>query len=56
MLPKDEKNGKATKFVGTDPGLGNVADFEETVIGEIGGKPSHGEFKEEPESPVKDKK
>ena len=46
MLPKDEAGGKASKFVGTDPGLGNVADFEGTVIGEIGGRPSQGEFKE----------
>jgi hypothetical protein len=47
MLPKDGKGSKATKFIGADPGLGNVADFEGTVIGEIGGKPSSGEFKEE---------
>jgi len=46
MVPKDEKDGKAAKFVGTDPGLGNVADFEGTVLGEIGGKPAQGEFKE----------
>lgn len=46
MLPKDEKDGKSTKFVGTDAGLGNVADFEGTVLGEIDGKPSQGEFKE----------
>jgi hypothetical protein len=46
MLPKDEMDGKATKFVGTDPGLGNVADFEGTVVAEIDGKPSQGEFKE----------
>ena len=46
MLPKDEKDGKASKFVGTDPGLGNVAEFEGTVFGEIDGKPSQGEFKE----------
>ncbi len=46
MLPKDEASGKASKFVGTDPGLGNVADFEGTVLGEIDGKPSQGEFKE----------
>ncbi|MSR32103.1 MAG: hypothetical protein EXR99_11405 [Gemmataceae bacterium] len=47
MLPKDEKEGKAMKFVGTDPGLGNLADFAGTVLGEIDGKPSQGEFKEE---------
>ena len=46
LLPKDEKDGKASKFVGTDPGLGNVADFEGTVLGDIDGKPSQGEFKE----------
>ncbi|AWM36527.1 hypothetical protein GobsT_56610 [Gemmata obscuriglobus] len=42
----EAKDGKASKFVGTDPGLGNVADFEGTVAGEIAGKPSSGEFKE----------
>jgi len=47
LLPKDESGGKATKFIGTDPGLGNVADFAGTVLGEIDGKPSQGEFKEE---------
>lgn len=46
MLPQAEKDGKASKFVGTDPGLGNVADFAGTVLGEINGKPSQGEFKE----------
>ena len=46
MVPKDLKDGLATKYVGTDPGLGNVADFEGTVLGEIDGKPSSGEFKE----------
>lgn len=46
LQAKDEKDGKAAKFVGTDPGIGNVADFEGTVLGEIDGKPSQGEFKE----------
>ena len=46
LLPKDAKDGKAAKFVGTDPGIGNVADFAGTVTGEIDGKPSSGEFKE----------
>jgi hypothetical protein len=46
LLPTDEKDGKATTFVGTDPGLGNVADFAGTVLGEINGKPSEGKFKE----------
>jgi len=47
LLPKVAADGKASKFVGTDPGLGNVADFEGTVIGEIDGRPSQGTFKEE---------
>jgi hypothetical protein len=46
LKPADEKDGKASKFVGADPGIGNVADFEGTVVGEIDGKPSQGEFKE----------
>lgn len=46
LLPKNEKDGKASKFVGTDPGIGNVADFEGTVVGAIDGKPSQGTFKE----------
>lgn len=46
MLSKDETGGKASDFVGNDPGLGNVADFEGTVLGEIDGKPSQGTFKE----------
>lgn len=47
LKPVDAKDGKASKFVGTDSGLGNVADFSGTVIGEIERKPSQGEFKEE---------
>lgn len=46
LLPVDAQDGKAAKFVGTDPGIGNVADFEGTVLGEIDGKPSQGKFKE----------
>ena len=46
MLPEDAADGKASKFVGTDPGIGNVADFEGTVSGEIDSKPAQGEFKE----------
>ena len=46
LLPKDEAGGKASKFVGTDPGISNVADFAGTVLGEIDCKPSQGEFKE----------
>jgi hypothetical protein len=46
MLPKDEADGKASKFVGTEPGLGNIADFDGTVTATIDRKPSQGEFKE----------
>jgi hypothetical protein len=46
MLPKDEADGKASKFVGTDPGLGNVADFDGDVTATIDGKPAKGKFEE----------
>jgi hypothetical protein len=46
MLPESAADGKASKFVGTDPGIGNVADFEGTVSGEIDSKPAQGAFKE----------
>jgi hypothetical protein len=46
LKPVDEKDGKATKFVGTDEGIGNVADFAGTVVADIDGKPAQGEFKE----------
>jgi hypothetical protein len=46
MSPADSAEGKASKFVGSDPGIGNVADFAGTVSGEIDGKPAMGEFKE----------
>ena len=46
LEPEDATDGKASKFVGSDPGIGNVADFEGTVVGKIDGKPSQGEFKE----------
>ena len=42
----DAKDGKASKFVGTDPGVGNVADFEGVINGAIDGVGSKGEFKE----------
>ncbi len=42
----DAADGKAATFAGTDPGIGNVADFEGTVSGEIDGKPASGAFKE----------
>ena len=46
MKPVDTADGKASKFVGSDPGIGNVADFEGTVSGEIESKPAMGEFAE----------
>ena len=46
LAATDEKDGKATTFVGTDPGLGNVAEFEGAVNGVLDAKPSKGEFKE----------
>ena len=46
LSPEDEQDGKAAKFVGTDPGIGNVADFAGTVVGQIDGQPSEGQFEE----------
>jgi hypothetical protein len=46
MSPADAADGKSATFVGTDHGIGNVADFAGTVSGEIDGKPAMGEFKE----------
>jgi hypothetical protein len=47
LTAQDEKDGKASKFTGTDPGLELVADHAGTIIGEVDGKPAQGEFKEE---------
>ena len=46
LLPADPIEGKASKFVGTDAGIGEVADFAGTVTGLIDGMPSSGEFQE----------
>ncbi len=46
MQPVDATDGKAAKYVGTDPGIANVADFAGTVSGEIDNKPAMGEFDE----------
>lgn len=46
LLPADATAGKASAFVGTDPGIANVADFAGTVTGEIDGKPASGDFDE----------
>ena len=46
MQPVDPTDGQTAVFVGSDPGIGNVADFAGTVSGEIDGKPAMGEFKE----------
>jgi hypothetical protein len=42
----DEKDGKATRYIGTDDGLGTEAEHSGTITGVIDGKPSSGEFKE----------
>jgi len=47
LRPVDEKDGKATRFIGTDDGLGIEAEHSGAITGEIDGKPSSGEFKEE---------
>lgn len=47
LNPTDEKGGKATKFVGTDPGLEHEAEHEGTLFGDINGKRTEGKFKEE---------
>ncbi len=46
LTPSDAVDGKAATFTGSDAGIANVADFAGTVIGEIDGKPSQGEFAE----------
>lgn len=46
LSPTNEADGKATSFVGSDPGVGSVADFAGSVSGEIDGKPAMGEFQE----------
>jgi hypothetical protein len=46
LMPNSAESGAATTLVGSDPGIGNVADFEGTLAGEIDGKPVMGEFKE----------
>src|SRR5262249_48558857 len=43
----DAKDGKASRYAGTDDSLGIEAEHTGTVIGEIDGKPSSGKFKEE---------
>ena len=49
LLPKNDAGSKGSIFVGSDAGLGSPANFAGIVIGEIDGKPSQGEFKEEVE-------
>jgi len=46
MEPEGAAEGKAAKFVGTDLGMANVAEFAGTVSGEIDGKPAQGSFTE----------
>lgn len=46
LTPADAESGAATTFVGSDPGIGNVAEFGGALAGEINGKPVMGEFQE----------
>ncbi|QDT16682.1 hypothetical protein [Alienimonas californiensis] len=41
-----DPEGKASRFVGTDPGLGVVREYEGTISGLIDGTPYTGDFKE----------
>lgn len=47
LTAQDAKDGKATRYVGTDPGLGIEAEHEGSVTGVLDGKPSQGTFKED---------
>lgn len=50
LLPKVDALAKGSSiFVGSDANLSNIVNFAGMVIGEIDGKPSQGEFKEEKE-------
>ena len=42
LLPKDAANGKASQFVGGDPGLGVDAELEVFIVGEVDGKAASG--------------
>lgn len=53
LLAEDAVEGKAKVFVGSDPGLGNVADFAGTVVGEIDGRPVQGNFEEKDDADPK---
>ncbi len=46
LQPVDATDGKASKFVGADPGLGNVADFAGMLSGEIDANHAQGDFQE----------
>ena len=46
LKPVDRSNGKATKFLGTDTGLGNIADFSGYISGEFDGKMAGADFQE----------
>jgi hypothetical protein len=47
LKPVDAREGKASKFVGADPGLGIEAEHEGKVFGTVNGKQAEGEFKED---------
>ena len=47
LLTVDESDGRAARFFGTDPGINKAADFAGTVLGEVDGKSSQGDFTEQ---------
>lgn len=44
----NEKDGKSSRFVGTNDTMGIVREFAGTISGEVEGTPYTGDFKEEP--------
>jgi hypothetical protein len=46
LKPADRSNGKATRFIGTDPGLVNFAKFSGFISGEIDGEMLEADFQE----------
>jgi hypothetical protein len=47
LKPEGAKEGKASRFVGTDDGLAPKAEHQGKVFGKINGKQVEGEFKED---------
>jgi hypothetical protein len=46
LYPKSDKDGKASRFVGRDPGFSNGVYFAGMVTGEVNGRQIQGAFKE----------